>query len=602
MFNEYNLSALKHSIRLARNIREADMSNAQTVYQEWLNNPRFDEATHQELLRIKDDPEEINNRFYQNLAFGTAGLRGVLAAGTNRMNRYTIAWAAEGFALYLASLGDSVKHRGIVISYDSRHFSREFALITARIMAGHGILVRLSDELRPVPMLSFAIRHFKAAGGVMITASHNPPKYNGFKAYGEDGAQLPPEAADAASRYMNEISDLAAVEYPDEQSVRDSGLLTDFGPEIDTIYTDMLMTLSINREACVRNKDMKIVYTPLHGCGNKPVRRALARIGFENVLVVPEQELPDPDFSTVDSPNPEERSALAMGIELARQEQADLVIATDPDADRTGLCVRTRDGSYKVLTGNQIGVLLLDYILGQRSEQGRLPDQAFAVTTIVSTRLSRRIASHYGIRLFECLTGFKYIAELIKEHDEQGDMAFQFGFEESFGYLAGRDVRDKDAVVTSMLIAEMAASARDRGLTLDDLLQNLFSRFGHMAEQTIAITREGKEGLEAIAAAMDRLRAQKKQGIKGVEVLAVDDYLELERLELSDGSTRPIVQDSSNVLVYDLPGDDWFGVRPSGTEPKIKIYFGIYGKNQSDCDARLDQLVQTVEAYITQGL
>lgn len=578
------------------------MTHAQEIYRKWLENPAIDEETRSELLAIRDNQTEIEDRFYQNLAFGTAGLRGVIAAGTNRMNRYTVARAAAGFARYLAGRGEETCRRGVVICYDPRRFSKDFALITALIMTGHGIRVRLADELRPVPMLSFAIRHFGAAGGVMITASHNPAKYNGFKAYGEDGAQLPPEAADAAAEYMDEIEDLTAITWPDEASARAKGLLTDYGPEIDQAYDKMLMGLSIGSESVRRHKDMKIVYTPLHGAGNKPVRRILARIGFENVMVVPEQEMPDPAFSTVAFPNPEERSALAMAISLAEKEGADLVVATDPDSDRTGLCVRTGDGDYKVLSGNQIGVLLLDFILGAKQSAGMLPEKSFAVTTVVSTKLTRKIAAHYSVSLFECLTGFKFIAEQIKEHDEDGDMHFQFGFEESFGYLAGRDVRDKDAVVTTMLIAEMAAVARDQGLTLYDRLQDLYKRFGYMAEKTIAITREGKEGLEKIKAAMVSLRSAKASGIPGVPVRAITDYEESERLVLATGEKTAVVMTQSDVLIYELEGLDWFGVRPSGTEPKIKIYFGVYGSSQSDCDRRLAELIGQVESHITSGL
>lgn len=578
------------------------MTRAQELYRQWIMDPNFDQVTRDELLAIGDNPVEIEDRFYQNLAFGTAGLRGVIAAGTNRMNRYTVARAAEGFARYLAGLGEDTKRRGVVISFDPRKYSKEFALITALIFTGQGIRVRLSDELRPVPMLSFAIRYFKAAGGVMITASHNPAKYNGFKAYGEDGAQLPPEAADPASSYMDEITDLPAIKWPDEASVRASGLLTDFGAEIDEAYTEMLLKLSIGGSAVQRNKDMKIVYTPLHGCGNKPVRRILQRVGFENVMVVPEQEMPDSAFPTVAFPNPEERTALAMAISLAEKEGADLVIATDPDADRTGLCVRTNDGEYVVLSGNQIGLLLMDFILGSRKAAGTLPENSFAITTVVSTKLTRRICASYGVKLFECLTGFKFIAELIKEHDEDGDMHFQFGFEESFGYLAGRDVRDKDAVVTSMLIAEMAAVARDQGLTLYDRLQDLYRRFGYISEKTIAITLEGKEGLARIKAAMDTMRGKKADGIPGVAILAVNDYLLSERLDLKTRETSPLLLAESDVLLFELPGLDWFCVRPSGTEPKIKIYFGVYGDSQDDCDRRLAELRSHVETFITAGL
>lgn len=574
------------------------MTRAQDLYRFWTTHPSFDEATRNELLAVADDPADIEDRFYTDLQFGTAGLRGIIGAGTNRMNKYTVARAAEGFARYMAGLGEETRVRGIVISYDCRHHSAEFARMTALIFAGHGIRVRLSDALRPVPMLSFAIRHYQAAGGVMITASHNPAKYNGFKAYGDDGAQFPPEGADEVSRYMDSITDPTQVTWPDEPTMRDSGLLTDVGAKLDQAYNAMLLELSTAADIVRRQKDMKIIYTPLHGAGNKPVRRILADLGFENVLVVPEQEKPDPDFSTVAFPNPEERSALKMAIDLAEKESADLVIATDPDGDRTGLCVRSGDGAYVILSGNQTGLLLTDYILAARQKAGKLPPRSFIISTIVSTRLTRRIAEFYGVALFECLTGFKFIAELIKDHDEEGDMHFQFGFEESFGYLAGHDVRDKDAVVTSMLIAEMAATAREHGLTLYDRLQDLYTRFGYAAERTIAITLEGKEGIERIRQGMAVLRRRKKHGWSGLPVIAVCDYLEKSRLDLLTGAESPLDLPESDVLVYDLAGIDWFCARPSGTEPKIKLYFGIYGPDPAECQNRLDRLCSRVESQI----
>ena len=437
--------------------------------------------------KVLDDKTEIEDRFYQDLQFGTAGLRGVLGAGTNRMNVYTVGRAADGFARYIEELGEEACQRGIAISYDSRRFSPEFAALTARIFVGHGIRVYLSDELRPVPMLSYAIRHYNCVGGVMITASHNPKQYNGFKAYGEDGGQLPPEAAGVVSRYMAAETDLTGLlsRVISQEEAEKSDLYVVIGEELDRDYTDMLLSLSISQDAVKRHHDLKIIYTPLHGSGNKPVRRVLKELGFTNVLVVPEQEKPDPDFSTVAVPNPEVRSALQLAIDLAEREGADLVIATDPDADRTGVCVRTSDGDYQILTGNQIGLLLMDYILGAKKASGTLPEKSFVVTTIVSSKLTRAIARYYNVELYEVLTGFKFIAEQIKERDEEGDMHFQFGFEESFGYLAGRDVRDKDAVVASMLIGEMAALAADANETLYDRLLKLNEVYGYAAEATV---------------------------------------------------------------------------------------------------------------------
>lgn len=574
------------------------MSRVHTLYQLWSEHPYFDAQTRAELKNLADQPAEIEDRFYCDLVFGTAGLRGVLGAGTNRMNQYTVARAADGFARSIAARGQAARERGIVISYDSRRYSADFALLTAKIFVGHSIRVRLSDELRPVPLLSFAIRRYGAVGGVMITASHNPARYNGFKAYGEDGSQLPPEDADAVVRCMDEIRDLTQLSWPDEQQTRNSGLFEMIGPDLDQAYNEMLLTLSINPEAISRHQDMKIIYTPLHGTGNKPVRRVLSSLGFTNVMVVPEQEKPDPDFPTVAMPNPEERAALTLAIELADREDADLVIATDPDADRTGLCVRTRDGTYAVLSGNQIGLLLTDYILSAHRDRQTMPEKPFVVTTIVSTRLMRRVAAHYGVTLYECLTGFKFIGELIKEKDECSDMHFLFGFEESYGYLAGTDVRDKDAVVTSMLIAEMAAVARDRDLTLADLLQELYGRFGFAAEKTISLAMEGKEGLDKIRTGMARLRSGGAAFFTGLPILAFNDYDAQLRVETMTGRHIKLDLPQSDVLLYELNGLDWFCVRPSGTEPKIKIYFGCYGDSPDQCDRCLQTLRDLVETRI----
>lgn len=575
------------------------MSRVGDLYKQWSQHPYFSADVRAELQSVADQPAEIEDRFYRDLAFGTAGLRGVLGAGTNRMNLYTVARAADGFARFIAAQGAEACRRGLVISYDSRCCSAQFAKLTAQVFVGYGIRVRLFDALRPVPLLSFAVRHYGASCGVMITASHNPARYNGFKAYGADGSQLPPEDADAVSRYMDEIQDLTNLNWPDEAAAAATGLLQMIGSGLDRAYDTMLLGLSVNPEAVQRQADLKIIYTPLHGAGNLPVRRILKKLGFRQVLVVPEQEAPDPDFPTVAMPNPEEREALSLAIALAEEKEAELVIATDPDADRTGLSVRRQDGSFVVLSGNQIGLLLTDYILSARRDRGTMPTNPFVVTTIVSTRLTRRIAAHYGVTLFECLTGFKYIGELIKEKDEYGDMHYLFGFEESYGYLAGTEVRDKDAVVTSMLIAEMAAVAREKGLTLYDLLQDIYRRFGHAAEQTLSITMEGKEGLDRIAAGMLQLRAAGAKAFPGLAIQAVNDYLTRQRLDISSGQTSPLDLPVSDVLLYDLDGLNWFCIRPSGTEPKIKIYFGCYAPEREQSEAQLVRLRQVVEAGIS---
>ncbi|MBR5417747.1 MAG: phospho-sugar mutase, partial [Clostridiales bacterium] len=472
--------------------------NVEELYKFWSEDPYFDEATRAELKAIKDDKKEIEERFYRDLEFGTAGLRGILGAGTNRMNMYIVSKASAGLGQFIVSEGEEAMKRGVVISYDSRHFSPEFAEITARTLTSMGIRVFLSDELRPVPMLSYSVRWHKAFAGVMITASHNPSKYNGYKVYGEDGGQVPPEAASKILGFIEGIEDIRTIHPDTLDEAKAKGLLTYWGEEVDEAYTDMLDKLVIDRQAILNQKDMSIVYTPLHGSGNKPVRRILKKIGLENVHIVTEQELPDGSFPTVEVPNPENPKALSMAIDLAKKVDADLVIGTDPDSDRIGIAVRTTvDGkeTYVPFTGNQVGLMILDYILDSKKSAGELPEGSFAVTTIVSSKLAGAICKYYGVELQEVLTGFKFIGERIKLDDEFGNKHFQFGFEESYGYLAGLDVRDKDAVVGAMLIAGMYAQSRERGQSLVDRLENIYKRFGYGFEETVSITLEGKEGI-----------------------------------------------------------------------------------------------------------
>lgn len=578
------------------------MSRSNELYQIWSTDLYFNEATRAELAEISENKSEIEERFYRDLEFGTGGIRGILGAGTNRINEYTIAKAAEGFARLIDQQGEEAKNKGIVISYDCRLRSTELAEVTALVFATHGIKVYLYDELRPTPMLSYGVRYFGAAGGVMLTASHNPKQYNGFKAYGSDGGQMPPEEADIVLEQMNQITDLRELKWISRAEADEKNLIQVVGSEIDDAYTDMLKKLAINLDIVQKFSDMKIVYTPLHGTGNKPVRRILKEIGFDNVLVVPEQEAADGNFSTVESPNPEERSALKMAIDLAEKEEADLVIATDPDADRTGLAVRLEDGSYKVLDGNQIGLLLMDYILSAKQARGLLPDKSFAITTIVSTKLCRRVAAHYDITLFETLTGFKFIGEKIKDYDENGDMHFQFAFEESYGYLAGTDVRDKDAVVAAMLLAEMAATARNEGLTIADYLDRFYAKYGNGLEKTVSIYRSGKEGADQITNAMAWLRENKASGISGQPIKLVKDYLTRDCLNLETGEASKLDLVPSNVLLYELDGLDWFCVRPSGTEPKIKIYFGVYDQDEASGQALIDERSAAIISAIEEHL
>ncbi|MCR5275128.1 MAG: phospho-sugar mutase [Clostridiales bacterium] len=589
--------------------------NVEELYKFWSEDPYFDEETRAELLAIKDDKKEIEERFYRDLEFGTAGLRGVLGAGINRMNMYVVAKASTGLGKFIVSEGEDAMKRGVVISYDSRHFSPEFAEITARTLTSMGIRVFLSDELRPVPMLSYSVRWHKAFAGVMITASHNPSKYNGYKVYGEDGGQVPPEAASKILSFIEGIEDIRTIKPDTLEEAKAKGLLTYWGEEVDEAYTDMLDKLVIDRQAILNQKDMSIVYTPLHGSGNKPVRRILKKIGLENVHIVKEQELPDGSFPTVEVPNPENPAALTMAIDLAKKVDADLVIGTDPDSDRIGIAVRTNvDGkdTYVPFSGNQVGLMLLDYILDSKKSAGTLPEGSFAVTTIVSSKLAGAICKYYGVELQEVLTGFKFIGERIKLDDEFGSKHFQFGFEESYGYLAGLDVRDKDAVVGAMLIAGMYAQSRERGQSLVDRLENIYQRFGYGFEETVSITLEGKEGIEKIAGAMKSLRAdllscknksEAQALLGGAPVVAVRDYQASKRYVFTDdGITEEKIDlPVSNVLLYELGGDkglDWACARPSGTEPKLKIYFGIYANTKEDSRARLEDTKAKVSGAV----
>lgn len=576
------------------------MTNGQERYEIWLNNPKFDQKTKDELRAIKNDQAEIEDRFHQDLSFGTAGLRGILGAGTNRMNFYTVARAADGFARYFLDQGQDFCKRGLAISYDSRHFSPEFAELVARIFITYDIRVVISNQLRPTPMLSFAVRHFNCAGGVMITASHNPKIYNGFKAYGQDGGQLGQEAADIVLEKMNERDDfteLLDAALPLKQA-KASSLWNEMGEDFDQVYNKMLLDLSINPEACRKQKDLAIVYTPLYGTGKKPVQRILSSLGFENIILVEEQAQANGDFPTAPYPNPEDRAAMALGIELAEQKNADLLIATDPDADRTGVAVRSSEDDFIVLTGNQIGLLLMEYILGEKSKKDSLPDKSFCVTTIVSSKLTRRIAAEYDVDLAEVLTGFKNIAEQILARDEEGDEHFQFGFEESIGYLAGNSVRDKDAVVATMLIAEMAAVAAEENKTLYDKLLEIFAKYGFAAEKTVAIEREGIKGAQQISNAMQALRKKKADGIADLPILRIKDFQSNQIHDLEKGQVEAADFPESNVLLYEFGELDWFAVRPSGTEPKIKIYLGFYDADQKIAEEKLDKYQAQIVTYI----
>lgn len=564
---------------------------ARERYEYWLNNLDFDEATREELKAIADDPEEIEDRFYQNLAFGTAGLRGIMGAGSNRMNAYTVGRAAAGFAEAIKARGDEAARRGIAISYDSRHRSREFAELTARIFVSRGVSVYVSDELRPVPMLSYAIRHYGCAGGVMITASHNPKMYNGFKAYGSDGAQLWPDDADRVAAHMETMTDLPGIlkQTMSLDEAKKSDRWVTIGKEWDDAYDAMLLELALKPELVKKYSEMPIVYTPLYGAGNKPVRRVLKKAGFDNVTVLPEQEKPNGDFPTAPYPNPELPEVLGLAIDLAREKKADLVLATDPDSDRVGVAYRNRQDDFVTLSGNEIGFLLMEYILSTKEAQGTLEAPSFCVSTIVSSRLPNAIARRHGCKLYRTLTGFKHIAHEIQVHGDEEGGHFQFGYEESFGYLAGRDVRDKDAVVACMLIAEMMADSAEKGETFGERLERVFSEYGQVAEKTVSISREGKAGLELIARAMDDLRANPLKDFEVIPINILQDIEVGKEYNIRTGDVRAIDMPQSNVLLYELSGLDFMCVRPSGTEPKIKIYFGCYDREKETALKKLER-------------
>lgn len=572
---------------------------SRAIYDFWMQSEYFDDATKKELEQIGNNPEEIEERFYKDLEFGTGGLRGIIGAGTNRINIYTIRKSSQGLSNYLVKNIKDARERGVAIAYDCRRMSPEFALEAARVFAANGIVAYLFDELRPTPELSFAVRYLKAAAGIVITASHNPKEYNGYKVYGEDGGQLPLEASEAVLEEIEGISDITKIIPMAESLAVEKGLIKKIGSEIDDAYINSLKTLVVNKEAVAQAAaTMKIVFTPLHGSGNKPVRRILREIGFKNVLVVPEQEMPDSEFSTVKSPNPEEKDAFKLAIKLAKREGVDLIIGTDPDSDRVGVVVKSSSGEYVVLTGNQTGCLLMEYILSQKKAAGTLPANGFVVKTIVTSELARKIAEYYNIELIDVLTGFKFIGEKIKELDEGGSKKYLFGFEESYGYLAGTFARDKDAVVASMLIGEMAAYYKNRGMSLYEGLQEIFQKYGYYIEGITSFTLQGKEGVEKISGAMEKLRMQKSEVFGAFKVAAIRDYGNRETIRFPAGDKERLDLPESNVLYYELSDGSWFCVRPSGTEPKIKIYYGVSDTSSEGARQKLASLEGSVVGEI----
>lgn len=566
-------------------------------YQKWLTDSAFDEETRKELEAIAGDDKEIQDRFYKELEFGTAGLRGVIGAGTNRMNFYTVGRATQGLANYIAKVGE--KKKGVAIAYDSRHMSPEFADCAALCLNANGIPAYVFDSLRPTPELSFAVRELSCIAGINITASHNPPEYNGYKVYWEDGAQITPPHDVGIMDEVKAITDFTSAKTMGKKEAIEAGLYHVIGKDIDDAYIARLKEQVKNPEAIQRMADqLKIVYSPLHGTGNIPARRVLEELGFKNVYVVKEQELPDGDFPTVSYPNPEAAEAFELGLKLAKEVDADLVLATDPDADRLGVYVKDQAGEYHTLTGNMSGCLIGDYEISQIKEKEGLPQDGYLVKTIVSTNMADEIAKYYGIGLVECLTGFKYIGQQILKSEQTGKGTYLFGFEESYGCLVGTHARDKDAIVATMALCEAAAYYKEQGKTLWDVMLDMYGKYGYYKDQIKAITLKGVEGLQKIQDIMNCLRQDAPKEIAGFKVVSFRDYKTDTILNLESGETTKTGLPSSNVLYFDLEDGAWLCVRPSGTEPKIKFYYGIKGQSLEDADAKGEDFGNKVLAMI----
>ena len=563
------------------------------VYQEWLENPYFDEDTKAELRSIAGDEQEIKERFYMDLEFGTAGLRGVIGAGTNRMNIYVVRKTTQGLANYILSVGKEAQ--GVAIAYDSRHMSPEFAQEAALCLAANGIKAYIFESLRPTPELSFAVRKLGCAAGINITASHNPPEYNGYKVYWEDGAQITPPHDTGIMAEVKKVTDYNKVKTMDKEAAIAAGVYEVIGQAIDDAYMEELKKQVLHMDAIqAEGKNLKIVYTPLHGTGNIPARRILRELGFENVYVVKEQELPDGNFPTVSYPNPEAEEAFELGLKLAKEVDADLVLATDPDADRLGVRVKDKDGVYHDLTGNMSGCLLANYEISQKKALYGLPEDGALIKTIVTTNLADAIAKGYGINLIEVLTGFKFIGQQILGFEQSGKGTYLFGFEESYGCLIGTYARDKDAIVATMALCEAAAYYKTQGKTLWDAMIDLYEQFGYYKDAIQSVTLKGIEGLQKIQDIMNTLREKPPVEIAGYQVTAVRDYKNDTITEVKTGEVKPTGLPSSNVLYYELTDDAWLCVRPSGTEPKVKFYYGVKGTSLEDAEQKSEAMGKEV--------
>uniref|UniRef100_UPI0025D6B24C phospho-sugar mutase n=1 Tax=uncultured Streptococcus sp. TaxID=83427 RepID=UPI0025D6B24C len=568
----------------------------QENYQKWVDFADLPDYLRQDLENMDEKTKE--DAFYTNLEFGTAGMRGLIGAGTNRINIYVVRQATEGLARLIESKGGNEKERGVAIAYDSRHFSPEFAFESAAVLAKHGIKSYVFESLRPTPELSFAVRHLNCFAGIMVTASHNPAPFNGYKVYGEDGGQMPPHDADALTTYIRAIENPFAVEVADVEAEKASGLIEVIGEAVDVEYLKEVKDVNINPALIEEfGKDMKIVYTPLHGTGEMLARRALAQAGFDSVQVVETQATADPDFSTVKSPNPESQAAFALAEELGRQVGADVLVATDPDADRVGVEVLQKDGSYLNLSGNQIGAIMAKYILEAHKNAGTLPENAALCKSIVSTDLVTKIAESYGATMFNVLTGFKFIAEKIQEFEEKHNHTYMMGFEESFGYLIKPFVRDKDAIQAVLVVAELAAYYRSRGLTLADGIEEIYKEYGYYAEKTISVTLSGVDGAEQIKAIMAKFRNNAPKEWTATAIAVVEDF-KAQTATAADGTVTNLTTPPSDVLKYTLVDGSWIAVRPSGTEPKIKFYIAVVGETNEESQAKIANIEAEINAFV----
>lgn len=568
----------------------------QENYQKWVDFVELPDYLRQDLENMDEKTKE--DAFYTNLEFGTAGMRGLVGAGTNRINIYVVRQATEGLARLIESKGGNEKERGVAIAYDSRHFSPEFAFESAAVLAKHGIKSYVFESLRPTPELSFAVRHLNCFAGIMVTASHNPAPFNGYKVYGEDGGQMPPHDADALTTYIRAIENPFAVEVADVETEKASGLIEVIGEAVDVEYLKEVKDVNINPALIEEfGKDMKIVYTPLHGTGEMLARRALAQAGFDSVQVVEAQATADPDFSTVTSPNPESQAAFALAEELGRQVGADVLVATDPDADRVGVEVLQKDGSYLNLSGNQIGAIMAKYILEAHKNAGTLPENAALCKSIVSTDLVTKIAESYGATMFNVLTGFKFIAEKIQEFEEKHNHTYMMGFEESFGYLIKPFVRDKDAIQAVLVVAELAAYYRSRGLTLADGIEEIYKEYGYYAEKTISVTLSGVDGAEQIKAIMAKFRNNAPKEWNETAITVIEDF-KAQTATVADGTVTNLTTPPSDVLKYTLADGSWIAVRPSGTEPKIKFYIAVVGETNEESQAKITNIEAEINAFV----